>query len=293
MGRELKRVALSFKYPLNKVWQGYLNPYNSTPCAYCDQSGLSPIAKTYNDQWYGNEEFDPVAYGSPKFTKDDPAIQQYVDGQINRKDEYRHTGSRESLVNHIYNHWKDQWRMNLSMADVCALLAADRLEDITHKPRDAAQHFVLAMQRFNGASWYRLHSSNGHIPSVEEVNYFYRTSHYEPCQHVVLKARCEREGVPYECEHCGGSGRTWAPGMEQLNEAWQPTEPPEGEGYQLWETTSEGSPISPVFSSLDLLCQYAAKNCTVFGHSKASAAKWREMLDDDCVVHREGNMVFV
>lgn len=39
-------------------------------------------------------------------------------------------------------------------------------------------------------------------------------------------------------------------------ESWQPTEPPAGEGYQLWETVSEGSPISPVFATKDLFAAY-------------------------------------
>lgn len=32
---------------------------------------------------------------------------------------------------------------------------------------------------------------------------------------------------------------------------WEKTEPPTGEGWQLWETVSEGSPISPVFPTQD------------------------------------------
>ena len=36
--------------------------------------------------------------------------------------------------------------------------------------------------------------------------------------------------------------------------------PPKGEGYQCWETTSEGSPISPVLKTLDTLCLWLANN---------------------------------
>ena len=32
--------------------------------------------------------------------------------------------------------------------------------------------------------------------------------------------------------------------------------PPKGEGFQLWETTTEGSPVSPVFETLDELCEW-------------------------------------
>jgi hypothetical protein len=39
-------------------------------------------------------------------------------------------------------------------------------------------------------------------------------------------------------------------------EDWERQEPPSGEGWQVWETVSEGSPISPVFSSEKELKQY-------------------------------------
>jgi hypothetical protein len=72
---------------------------------------------------------------------------------------------------------------------------------------------------------------------------------------------------------------------EAEDETWEGTEPPEGEGYQLWETTTEGSPQSPVFATLDELCTYAAERCTTFASNKTSAAEWRRMLDDGFVCH--------
>ena len=36
--------------------------------------------------------------------------------------------------------------------------------------------------------------------------------------------------------------------------------PPTGEGYQLWETTSEGSPISPIFKTIEELCKWLGEN---------------------------------
>jgi hypothetical protein len=40
-------------------------------------------------------------------------------------------------------------------------------------------------------------------------------------------------------------------GQRAEAEAWEPTDPPEGEGWQLWETVSEGSPVSPVFATAE------------------------------------------
>ncbi len=56
------------------------------------------------------------------------------------------------------------------------------------------------------------------------------------------------------CAHCDGDG------IDPVNKAeyvaWQSTEPPAGPGYQIWETVSEGSPISPVFTTPEELAHY-------------------------------------
>ncbi len=70
-------------------------------------------------------------------------------------------------------------------------------------------------------------------------------------------------------------------------------DPPSGVGYQLWETTSEGSPITPVFKTLDELCEYAETHCTVFGREKVSKDKWKEMLDTNFVSHTVDNVTFI
>lgn len=93
------------------------------------------------------------------------------------------------------------------------------------------------------------------------------------------------------CKTCGGHAID--PEVREKYEAWEAHDPPTGPGYQLWQDTSEGSPISPVFATLDELCQWAEKNATTFGSSRASAAEWKKMLlEEGFVHHKEGNMVF-
>ena len=70
-------------------------------------------------------------------------------------------------------------------------------------------------------------------------------------------------------------------------------EPPKGEGYQLWETTSEGSPSSPVFATLDELCKWCETNATTFADNKATKEEWKKMLDDNFVYHQQGNVIFI
>lgn len=69
---------------------------------------------------------------------------------------------------------------------------------------------------------------------------------------------------------------------KNLRKLWY-YDPPKGEGFQLWETTTEGSPISPVFSTLDELCEWCAENATVFSDYKATKEEWRQLLDPDLV----------
>lgn len=68
---------------------------------------------------------------------------------------------------------------------------------------------------------------------------------------------------------------------------------PEGDGYQLWETTTEGSPISPVFKTLEELCEYAEKNCSTFSDFKTTKEEWFDMLSNENVHHKEGNFIFI
>ena len=47
---------------------------------------------------------------------------------------------------------------------------------------------------------------------------------------------------------------------------------------QLYENTSLGTPVSPVFKSneIEKLCEYASENCTTFSDYKATKQEWIE-----------------
>jgi hypothetical protein len=65
---------------------------------------------------------------------------------------------------------------------------------------------------------------------------------------------------------------------------------------QLYEDTSEGTPISPVFPKEDFekLCEWLANNkASVFGSATASKEEWMKMLANNNVYHREGNITFI
>lgn len=61
------------------------------------------------------------------------------------------------------------------------------------------------------------------------------------------------------CSRCNGEGTMAPPSLreaaEQFREAWH-QEPPAGDGWQMWETVSEGSPVSPVFATPEELVDW-------------------------------------
>lgn len=290
MGQKLMRVPLDFNWPQGKVWGGYLNPFTKqcVECHDCGGSGSSPEAKRVSDEWYGNAPFDPAAYGAKPLTVDHPAI---VD---RAKRNVEHGGQRaiDAEARRLFGIWRGQWSHQLIQADVDALVAADRLYDFTRRPRNEEQAKALEA---GGGYWMKEH--NGYTPTADEVNDWSMRGfgHDAINQWVCVKARLAREGITQtECLRCGGEGCIWPSAeIKAASEAWEETEPPEGPGFQLWETTSEGSPSSPVFETIEALCEWCAKNATTFGSFKASAEKWRLMLDANFVCHEEGNAVFL
>jgi len=111
---------------------------------------------------------------------------------------------------------------------------------------------------------------------------------------ICVEATAKRMGIFGDCDFCDGAGELWhTPEIKKAAEEWEPLEPPTGEGFQLWEATTEGSPISPVFDSMDELCEWAEGNATTFGESTATASRWKQMLEEGMVFHQEGNMIFM
>lgn len=88
-------------------------------------------------------------------------------------------------------------------------------------------------------------------------------------------------GLPDEwgtCLLCNGEGTIWdSPEDKQAAEDWTRSEPPTGDGYQIWETVSEGSPISPVFATPEELAHYMSG--TRWGADKGSTYEtWMKFI---------------
>lgn len=85
------------------------------------------------------------------------------------------------------------------------------------------------------------------------------------------------------CATCSGHGSIEKyPGQRAEAEAWEPAPPPTGDGWQLWETTSEGSPQTPVFAAAEELAEYCAREgVSWFGSMTASRERWLSVIRGD------------
>jgi hypothetical protein len=248
MGRELKRVPLDFEWPLDEIWKGFLMPesLHENECQECGGDGYSETARKLKDRWYGYVPFDPAETGSENLTTATPQVRAFAERNVKSAPEYYGT-SEAAIVREaqrLADLWNGSWSHHLAQDDVDALVTAGRLMDFTHEwskdhgwqPKDPAPNVSAAEVNLWSCSGF------GH----DGIN-----------SGVVIAAHCERLGVSPLCPACEGHGSVEQyPGQRADSEAWEREEPPTGEGWQVWETVSEGSPITPVFASGDQLVNH-------------------------------------
>ena len=125
-----------------------------------------------------------------------------------------------------------------------------------------------------GKVWY------GYCPTIEIFQKLYGKKYpflyeYKDCCEICHGCNLNAGECEYDADYCFWYNK------DNKNKWFK--EVPDGEGYQLWENTSEGSPYSPVFKTLDELCEWCENNTTVFASEKISKEQWKRILDNDAV----------
>lgn len=264
MGRTLKRVPLDFAWPLNKTWDGFLNPEGGP----CPDDGVTCFGgQTAAGKWI-----------------------ESVSRLLSMLGEQASEFGQPKNPNRVYPHpYLQEWAQ---------APRAEMPRDVIAKIREKQDSGERMRMHFD----YARKNPPQLLPLTPELHKF--------CEALVGRkidsfggsgvewaiAKSLRKSAGFEetwgfCPTCGGEGDD--PAKRAAAEAWEATEPPTGEGFQLWETTSEGSPMSPVFATIEALCDWCADNATTFGSFKATSDEWRKMLDAGFVSHTEGNMVFL
>jgi hypothetical protein len=257
MSREVRMVPMNFAWPIGKIWKGFLNPFyeQSKECPFCDGSGYSPEAKNLKDKWYGYVPFCPEERGSVPFTTDNKIIIALA------KRNSLYQIEREAV--RLCEHFNGSWMHHLNNDDVIALIKGNRLYDFTH-----------TWTKESG--WQP--KSPPYIPTAIEVNEWSLKGfgHDAINQWIATKAECKRLGYKTGCNFCAGSGELWpSKKVKKQYESWKKFDPPAGKGWQMWETVSEGSPMSPVFSTAEELAHWLADNgASSFGHMTATYEQW-------------------
>lgn len=268
MGREVKRVPPGFDWPLEKVWGGFVNPFyrQSIQCPDCDGSGSSPEARHLKDLWYGNAAFKPEDRGSKPFLPTDAAVRRFAERNVSHSPGFY--GSGESAIHReavrLCALFNSQWSHHLSAADVAALIDDGRLMDFTHTWKA-------------GEGWKP--NEVPRVPTPEEVNVWSISGfgHDSINQWIVVGAECKRLGRETGCKRCSGEGQLWpTPEIKQAADSWEQTEPPVGDGWQVWETVSEGSPVTPAFATRDELIAYLVEGGDAWDRKRGDGGWTRE-----------------
>ncbi len=293
MSREVRRVPLDFDNGgagLRQVWPGYLRPddLDGDPCRDCHNpvyrqhsDGMTPEARGLWAQWYGwadlvddllieaydlaSWRFDPTSTGSTPYDAQTAEVWAMARGHVERAPEYYGTGAwalwREAQ--RLADLFNSRWCHHLSQLDVDVLIEHGRLMDFTH-----------TWEADRTPRWQPIEPAP--MVSAEQVNRWSLRGmgHDSLNAMIVIEARAKREGITTACPTCDGHATVERyPGQREAAENWESTEPPTGEGWQLWETTTEGSPVSEVFPTADALVDWlltdAGQLAAGFGHQPA------------------------
>jgi hypothetical protein len=192
-------------------------------------------------------------------------------------------------------HFNSCWMYNLDQDDVYALVLGDRLWDFTRnfvpgvgwqKKSWETKGFWCSVGKESTpqtGAWFCFCNKHEcemellepddvrlHVPSAVDVNGWAIKGfgHDSINALVCIKAKCERLGIDPTCDQCKGERSIWqSEQLKILSKNWLKVEPPVGEGWQVWETVSEGSPVSPVFNSAESLVFWLESE----GHSRLAA----------------------
>lgn len=245
MGREVRRVPLDWDWPINKVWEGFLEPdeLRLPTCEDCGGSGYSGAGAWLKTLCYRLMMLASDAlYDQPRGKGMHPWLAE---------DRYPPTRTLYTPVS--------EWERESARQEIARCEADGQ----------AAHHLNY---RYVKEGSTKLAGYEVVRPSEEIVDLFAGLSgrsreqlsrggimgmggEYMAARKIVDAAGLDPDDWGH-CPTCGGEGSVGTPEQRKARDAWEPIEPPTGEGWQLWETVSEGSPISPVFPDAEGLIRW-------------------------------------
>ena len=212
MGREVKRISMDFDWPLNKVWDGFLNPHYRQ-CPHCHE-GIGA-------------------------TSANKRLEELVRLILLSGEE---TVRKRGGVPHPYFEWS-------ALHSTAGMVVSDDMLELAEALSDRKLE--------------------------DSIFGFDSTAVWRATKKIIEAAGLDEKWG--WCKHCDGDGVD--PAIKEAYEAWRETEPPAGDGWQMWETTSEGSPISPVCETPEALARWLADNkASTFGSDTTDYDTWLRMI---------------
>lgn len=224
MGRELRRVALDFDFPLGKTWPGFLNPHYKK-CSACNGTGETPSMTALSRlvstlMLAGTDSLERTPNGRPGFLPNYPG----------------------APAAHAH-HWPHPCLRDAGVDD----------------PGTTMHELTTGLA--------------GRPPS--------RPFGHDSCDRwAATRKIIAAAGLPEKWGWCAAcDGECVDPSVKEVYDAWKPTDPPSGPGYQIWQTVSEGGPVSPVFATPEELARYMSTPGAGWNDdSKSSYETWLRFI---------------
>lgn len=245
LSREVRRVPLDFDAPLNETWEPLMQRPSGDfpPCPTC-----GPPSNAYDTIM--DKLFPRTRRDGDGLT---PAARQLSES-------WYALGVQDDAVREIM-----RWDDKLTQDEVDHLVAEGRLP--TWVVPEGAER----------ARWEQLPRVAVEVNACQRAGAF--GSHDAINQGIALRYRCEKLGIEMECPTCKGHGDMAADEERKAAEEWEFPSVPVGPGWQMWETVSEGSPITPVFESPEELAGWCAKNSMGVAGHVFTEAEWMRVIE--------------
>lgn len=225
MGREIRRVPIDFSWPLNKTWEGFLNPLHR-PCPENQKT-------CFNGQTAAGQWMDTIT----RF-------------MVTVADDAQDGGNRKARG----GLWPHPYLVEMPTAptyDIPRNIPREDLARILAERQRNPDKYVVPPSKEMAELLTALMAKNGY--PAGPFGFMDGSAGW-----YLQKAIFTAAGVDPEtwgrCPVC--KGEAMDPAAKEAYDAWKATPVPEGPGYQLWETVSEGSPVSPVFPTEETFIQY-------------------------------------
>ena len=265
MGRELRRVPLDFDWPLNEPWKGFINPHYK-PCPEDQKTCFN--GQTAGAAWL--ETFcrmfcvvaDDILNGDASKARGGNVPHPYM-VEMPTAPHYETPRYKKEEFDKL----ESRARMNAYYRYMESIPPSERVI----RP---SQDFLQLMEGLTGEK-----PETGFLAGYFNKSYllYFR---------LIKEAGLDRDtwGV---CPVC--KGERLDPAVKAVYDAWKDYDPPEGPGWQLWETVSEGSPISAVYPTREKFIEYLIGE----GYSKKAAENFSEsgwapsMVISNGVMHKD------